>query len=63
MRKKVQQACRMEAAKKKGINEAERWRRRVVAKEATSSQTLAKPDILEKTKVVFHKESKYFVRD
>ena len=53
----------MEAAKKKGINEAERWRRRVVAKEATNSQTLAKPDIIEKTKIVFHRESKYFVRD
>ena len=53
----------MEAAKKKGIHEAERWRRRVVAKEATNSQKLAKPDLLEKTKVVFYKESKYFVRE
>lgn len=51
----------MEAAKKKGIHEAERWRRRVVAKE-TASQKLAKPDHLEKTKVVSYKESKYFVR-
>lgn len=51
------------AAKKKGIHEAERWRRRVVAKEATASQKLAKPDHLEKTKVVSYKESKYFVRD
>ena len=51
------------AAKKKGIHEAERWRRRVVAKEATASQKLAEPDIIEKTKVVSYKESKYFVRD
>ena len=53
----------MEAAKKKGIHEAERWRRRVVAKEATNSQKLAKPDLLEKTKIVSYKESKYFVRE
>ena len=53
----------MEAAKKKGIHEAERWRRRVVAKEATNSQKLAKPDSLENTKIVSYKESKYFVRD
>ena len=51
----------MEAAKKKGIHEAERWRRRMVAKEATASQKLAKPDSLEKTKIVSYKESKYFV--
>ena len=43
------------------IEEAER--RRMVAKEATASQKLAKPDSLEKTKVVFYKESKYFVRE
>ena len=51
-----------QTAKQKGIAEAERWRRSVVAKEATAGKKLAKPDILEKTKIVHEHESKYFIK-
>ena len=47
----------MDATKKKAINEAERWRRAVVSH---NTKQLAKPDILEKTKLTFYKESKYY---
>ena len=48
--------------KQSGIAEAERWRRSVVAKEATAGKKLAKADILEKTKIVHEHESKYFIK-
>tara|TARA_B100001093_G_C26626718_1_gene927049 strand:- start:162 stop:353 length:192 start_codon:yes stop_codon:yes gene_type:complete len=43
--------------KKTAIQEAERWRRAVIS---YNTKKLAKPDILEKTKVRVYKESTYY---
>lgn len=51
-----------QTAKQEGIAEAERWRRSVVAKEATAGKKLAKADHIEKTKIVHEHESKYFIK-
>jgi hypothetical protein len=47
-------------AKRKGIQEAHRWRD--VVEQADKPKKLAKPDVLVKEKVVEYSESKYYIK-
>ena len=52
----------MNSVKKKGIEEAQRWRNVVKEGDTQQTKTLLKPDILIKVKATEYPESKYFVR-